>query len=268
MPSPRISDRRAQPSTGSLMAVPIAREERRVTNQRSEDQLRGVIDQTIIHFRRRKHIVSVINVSSRGAMIDADIDARIGETIELQLAKDNRTKCAVRWIRDGRIGMEFVNETIVWDCFRADEPSAPAPKPADEPEDGHAKAERPPRHALMRMGSLLWNGLTLPVRLRDISSKGAKLESGRNFLPGAEIELNLGDAGLVYAEVRWSKDGQVGLRFADEFDMESLAPKLEASPATKMLKPQYLETETSEDSPWAARFESLSFTDLRPTGPR
>ena len=67
------------------------------------------------------------------------------------------------------------------------------------------------------------------------------------------------------AEVRWSKDGQLGLRFADDFNMDTLAPRSAASePARDMLKPAYLETELRPDSPWAARFERLSMTDLRP----
>jgi len=250
----------AKPSKGSLMAVPIPRGEARITNHRGEDRLRDIIDHSFLYFRRRKHAVPVINVSSRGAMIDADVDARIGETVELQFAPGTRTKCTVRWARDGRIGLEFVNETIVWDCFLAEHSGAGDSLPQEADREPSTRA---PRHALMRMGSLYWNGLTLPVRLRNISEGGAQLESGHDLAPGAEVELNLGEAGFVYAEVRWSKDGQVGLRFAEEFDMASLAPAAtQESPAHDMMKPAYLETEQSADSPWAARFETLSLEEL------
>jgi hypothetical protein len=251
---------------GSLLKVAIPRGEARVTNQRAEDRKPGLVQHTLLWFRRRKHVVPVINVSSRGAMVHADIDARIGETVELQFAEASRTKCLVRWMREGRIGLEFVKETIVWDCFEVQEPDPEGSFPERPKAQPKSKKDRAPRHALVRMGSLLWNGMTLPVRIRNISSGGAKLESGRELAPGSEVELNLGEAGWVYAEVRWCREGQVGLRFADEFSLESLAARARepSAPANVMLKPQYLESENSPDSPWAARFERLSLTELKP----
>ncbi|TMJ17257.1 MAG: PilZ domain-containing protein [Alphaproteobacteria bacterium] len=258
--------------TGSLTRVAIPRGETRTTNQRAEDRHRGIVGETLLWFRRRKHVVPVVNVSSRGAMIDAEIEARIGETVELQFADDHRTRCVVRWIREGKIGVEFVDETIFWHEFqlsRAEAVAVAAAEAGPEPKSEEAPppqrrctgAHRPPRHALMRMGTVLWNGMVLPVRLRNISEGGAKLESGRDLAPGTEVELNLGDAGFVYGQVRWSKDGQVGVCFVEDFDLEALAPaKGEAPPP--MLKPQYLESETDPDSPWAARFERLSLGDL------
>src|SRR5687767_15805539 len=62
---------------GGLHKIAIRREEARVTNQRAEDRLLGQVEQSIIHFRRRKFVVRVVNVSSRGAMIEADIEPRI-----------------------------------------------------------------------------------------------------------------------------------------------------------------------------------------------
>src|SRR5687767_11202010 len=100
---------------GGLSKIAIRREEARVTNQRGEDRLHGQVEQSIIHFRRRKYVVRVVNVSSRGAMIESDIEPHIGERIDIQYTDDNRTKCVVRWLREGRIGLEFVEETILWD---------------------------------------------------------------------------------------------------------------------------------------------------------
>jgi hypothetical protein len=122
---------------------------------------------------------------------------------------------------------------------------------------------------LLRKGTLYWGGVTIEVRLRNISSGGAKVESEQELRPGSEVELDLGEAGFQMAEVRWSQDGQIGLRFADDFDIGSLAPSATSAgsePASDMLKPAYLETELRADSPWASRFERLSMTDLRVPG--
>ncbi|MEA3008682.1 MAG: hypothetical protein QOJ91_374 [Sphingomonadales bacterium] len=249
-------------SPGGLTKIAIKRQEARVTDQRLEDRLRGIVESTTIVFRRRKQDVAVVNVSSRGAMIRGEIEPRIGEKIELLFDGRNRTQCIVRWVRQGRIGLEFVNETIFWS---SDQSSGPVfqPEKAEAPAV-HAVTERESRHKLLRAGTLYWSGISIPVRLRNISGRGARVESGRELCPGSEVELDLGEAGFQVAEVRWSKDGQVGLRFADAFDIESLAPAHQGERPPEVVKPAYLETELQPDSPWAARFEKLTLTDLKP----
>jgi PilZ domain-containing protein len=253
-------------SPGGLTKIAIKREEARVTNQRLEDRLRGIVESTTIVFRRRRQDVGVVNVSSRGAMIRAEVEPRIGEQLDILFDGKTRTRCIVRWVREGRIGLEFVNETIFWTSDRANSPAYRPEKP--EPPAIHAVSEREPRQKLLRAGTLYWSGISIPVRLRNISGGGARVESGRDLCPGAEVELDLGEAGFQIAEVRWSKDGQVGLRFAQSFDIETLAPSQVAERPPEVLKPAYLETELQPDSPWAARFEKLTLTDLKPVGPK
>lgn len=258
---------------GGLSSIAIRREEARVTDQRGEDRLRDRIEQSTIHFRRRKQNVRVVNVSSRGAMIESDIEPRIGETLDIMFSEENRTRCVVRWVRGHRIGLEFVDEIIVWDCSAPAaavfQPAPPSRIEQQEQSGPRGVIDRSPRHTLLRKGTLYWGGITIEVRLRNISSGGAKVESDQELRPGSEVELDLGEAGFQMAEVRWSQDGQLGLRFADDFDIGSLAPSSTSTagePASDMLKPAYLETELRADSPWASRFERLSMTDLRAPG--
>lgn len=251
---------------GGLAKIAIKRQEARVTDQRLEDRLPGIVESSIIVFRRRRQEVSVVNVSSRGAMIRAEIEPRIGEQIDMLFDEKKRTRCIVRWVREGRIGLEFVNETILWTSERPGGPVFHAEKPEAQAAV-HAVADREPRQTLLRAGTLYWSGISIPVRLRNISGGGARVESGRELCPGAEVELDLGEAGFQIAEVRWSKDGQVGLRFAESFNIEALAPAHTGERPPELLKPAYLETELQPDSPWAARFERLSLTDLKTVNP-
>jgi PilZ domain len=267
--------RKAKPKSeaaapGGLTKIAIKRQEARVTDQRLEDRHFGIVERSTIVFRRRRYEAGVVNVSSRGAMIVADIEPRIGEKIDVQFSDDNRTRCVVRWIREGRIGLEFVDETIFWEAggrgpvFQYEKPVAEAADSAPV----HVAVEREPRQTLLRAGTLYWSGISIPVRLRNISGGGARIESGRELCAGSEVELDLGDGNFAVAEVRWSKDGQVGLRFAEAFDIDALAPShATGERPPEVLKPAYLETELQPDSPWAARFERLSLTDLKMVNP-
>ena len=251
-------------SLGGLTGLAIKRTEARLTNHRCEDRLRDILDETTIVFRRKKQCVRVVNVSSRGAMIECAIQARIGEKLDILFTEKNKTACVVRWVREGRIGVEFVDETIFWDATQTNGPVFRDAGKAPEQTSPRAVSDREPRQKLLRNGTLYWSGISIPVRLRNISAGGARIDSEQVIVAGAEVELDLGEAGFQYAEVRWAKDGQVGLRFATDFNLDTLAPAAASAPAAPdVLKPAYLETETRPDSPWAARFERLTLTDLK-----
>lgn len=122
---------------------------------------------------------------------------------------------------------------------------------------------RPPRYGLIRKASLQWNGMSFPVRVRNISAGGALLESERGLPPGAQVQLDLLNCGAFGAEVRWSDDTRIGIRFDRPFNIASLAPSQVRPGKTHMLQASYLATAQDPDSPWAARTERLTHTDLK-----
>jgi hypothetical protein len=240
---------------GSLTAIAVKREESRLHNQRREERHRDLIQSATVYFRRRKHQAGVINVSSGGIMVDCSIEPRIGEIVEIQFADCNRTRCAVRWMRDGRIGLEFGQETEIQGSvrirdfivarLRGEEIVSTSP-------GEHSSSDRAPRHGLLWVGTLHCNHDSIPVRLRNISAEGAMLETSVKFPVGAEVLLDLDDAGTTFARVRWADDGQMGVKFDTRFDLRKLV-KARQAPANNshMVKPKYLQSETSPDSPFA-----------------
>jgi diguanylate cyclase (GGDEF)-like protein len=128
--------------------------------------------------------------------------------------------------------------------------------------DGH-QFSRAPRHGLIRKAALEWEDKAVDVRLRNISPGGALLECPRGLAPGMTVSLVLPGCGVLEAEVRWSDAGRMGLRFAEEFDLRRLAPSKGSGANVSMLRPEYLSTEQSPASPWAARNERLTAGDLR-----
>lgn len=103
---------RREASGGSLADLRIPREERRVTNQRREERHWGVVDRAMIVFRRKKLLVRVINVSSSGIMIEAEIMPRIGEKVSVDFEGFDRLQGVVRWIKGGRIGLDLGDGSI------------------------------------------------------------------------------------------------------------------------------------------------------------
>ena len=99
-------------SGGSLVALNIPRGERRATDQRREDRHWGVVDRAILVFRRKKLLVRVVNVSSSGIMIEADIMPRIGEAVAIEFEGFDRLAAVVRWIKAGRIGLDLGDGSI------------------------------------------------------------------------------------------------------------------------------------------------------------
>jgi len=261
---------------GSLTAIAVKREESRLTNQRREERHRDIFEDATIHFRRKKIKVPVINASASGVMIEAEIEPRIGEAIQIQFAECNRTSCIVRWVRGNRVGLEFNQETTIIGASGIQdfiirklrgEREAPA-------EGSGSQANRTQRHALIWIGTVHFEHQSMPVRLRNISTDGAMLETDFPFKIGAEILLDLEEAGTAFARIRWAKGGQIGVKFDQKFNLKNLMQCKSSSTSvcattgkmtTYMVKPRYLDSETNADSPWAAMWDKLTMSELRST---
>jgi hypothetical protein len=91
----------------------IPRTQPRLVEQRSEPRHEEVVERAVISFRGRDYLVPVINISSRGTMVESDILPHIGETIVIQFENCTRIHGFVRWVRDGRLGLNFGHEIIL-----------------------------------------------------------------------------------------------------------------------------------------------------------
>ena len=83
---------------------------------------------------------------------------------------------------------------------------------------------RAPRYSLIRTANAQWNGMTFPVRIRNIAIGGALLESTRDLPDHAQIQLDIPGCSIMGADVRWSREGKVGVRFERPFNLRDLGP--------------------------------------------
>jgi hypothetical protein len=87
----------------------IPRSVKRVFDQRDEPrfELDGELQTAVLEHGGRNNVVRVGNISNSGAMvIYADVP-HIGESVTLQLLDHGAVTGQVRWVRDGRIGINF-----------------------------------------------------------------------------------------------------------------------------------------------------------------
>jgi hypothetical protein len=91
----------------------IPRMQRRMIDQRSEERFDGLVDRAVIIFRSQEYIVPVINISTRGTMIECEIMPRIGETVIIHFENCSPIHGFVRWVRQGRVGLSFGHEIIL-----------------------------------------------------------------------------------------------------------------------------------------------------------
>ncbi len=91
----------------------IPRTQPRQSEHRAEPRLEHLVERAVIFFRGQDHLVPVVNISSRGTMIESDIMPRIGETVVIQFENCTRIHGFVRWVRDGHIGLNFGHEIVL-----------------------------------------------------------------------------------------------------------------------------------------------------------
>jgi hypothetical protein len=96
-----------------LAAIRIPREQGRLVDQRSEERHSGLVESAVIYFRGEGHRVPVLNVSTRGTMIECNLVPRLGETVVIEFEACSRIHAFVRWVRDGRIGLNFGHEIVL-----------------------------------------------------------------------------------------------------------------------------------------------------------
>jgi len=252
-------ERTQRSRAAGLAGIAIPREESRRTNQRREDRHMNLADKAVITFRRRKIEVEVVNVSGHGVMIQSDIEPQPGERIHIRFEDCNQTRCAVRWIKDRQIGLEFAEETVLIAPADVRKLIVSGRRSGEQPPKTELEKERPARHALMLRGVLRCGIESHEVRLRNISAAGAMVDCAEDLIVGSPVVLALGGGGTVAAQalVRWCRSGQIGLRFEAPFDMCLLADgKTGNAPegsTRRYVKPDCLGSDGDPQSPRAAR---------------
>lgn len=80
---------------------------RRLLDERAEERSDGEAQTAVLNHRGHRHVVRVANLSASGVMIVYSGDLAEGEELVLQLLDQGSVTGKVRWVRDGRVGVNF-----------------------------------------------------------------------------------------------------------------------------------------------------------------
>ena len=81
--------------------------------RRSEPRHESLADLAVLQFRGHEYVVPVVNISSRGTQIETDLMPRLGESVVIRFEGCSPLYAFVRWIRDGRLGLNFGCELTI-----------------------------------------------------------------------------------------------------------------------------------------------------------
>ena len=85
----------------------IPRSVRRMFDEREEPREPAESQTAVLEVRGCRHVVRLVNISPSGAMVIFPHMPHIGEQVVLHLLGRGRIPGHVRWVRDGRIGVNF-----------------------------------------------------------------------------------------------------------------------------------------------------------------
>lgn len=169
------------------------------------------IDQSFVRGAAKK--------DSRNAAIVRSI-VTLAQSLEMETtAEGAETHDELELIRD--LGCSHVQGYIFGRPMNAEEATRLAQQNKTVAAEGF-QFNRPPRQGLLKLANLQWNGMQMPVRVRNISTGGALLECDRSIEAEASVQLDVPGCGCVGGRVRWSDGGRMGIQFDDEFDLRRL----------------------------------------------
>ena len=90
-----------------LSGAMIPRRVKRMFDQREDVRVPPDPNQAMLGWRGKSQAVKVVNVSDGGAMLLLDEVPHIGERVTLQRVDRGLIAGQVRWVRDGRVGVNF-----------------------------------------------------------------------------------------------------------------------------------------------------------------
>lgn len=178
------------------------------TDRRSGQRYMTVLQAGKLVTARFQELCLIRNISSGGMMAEIFAPVAEGEDVDIEFKAGVAAAGIVRWVRDGRAGIEF-KQRIDVDAVLAPHRGRMAPRSPRLDIDGMAAIE---------IGD---DEISLPVL--DISQGGIKVAAHEELEPGLDVVVNIDGLPLRASSVRWVKDGCAGISFNNIMSLSQIA---------------------------------------------
>lgn len=169
----------------------------------------------------RQELCLIRNISARGMMAEVFSDFAADERIGIEFKAGTETRGTVRWVENGRIGIEFERPIDVHHVL--------APH-------GASLTPRSPRLRVDGRAGIEIDDETCSVTVVDISQGGMKVHHDGHLEQGAEVLVSVEGLPLRKAIVRWAEAGSAGLSFTRVMPLDRIsywAARQVAAPAAR-----------------------------------
>jgi hypothetical protein len=223
----------------SLCAIRVSRSTARTVDQRG-DSRRDSEESVAMGFRGEEVGAALINISTKGAKIRAEIEPVIGEPLDLAFPGGERIDGVVRWVREGCVGVEFraphagpaAGATATAAAPRTPDDTTlekDATDGADEEFLSHESSRSAKRARVLLAAKLETARGPVDARLRDLSCKGALLECRRPPAVGEEVVFSRGET-VIPSRIAWTSSDRVGLEFKQPIEESEVLVHINRAP--------------------------------------
>lgn len=168
----------------------------------------------------------VRNISAGGLMFETLHPPAIGQHLLVELRSDKRMTGTVRWVREGKAGLQFDTPIDVPQMLKEERSPLLRVRP---------RSPRFVRQGIIRL--LPPEGEPVLGDIIDLGAGGVSCRTDQPVLRGQPIVAVLDGVGATNAEVRWARGDAVGIRFEKPLPWKPLqlwldhAPRLTSSTA-------------------------------------
>ena len=146
----------------------------------------------------RRELCLIRNISEGGMMIRPYCDLIEGTELTIELKTGFTMKCAVAWVRENAVGVEFDQQIDMLEILTN---TQDGPRP------------RMPRIEVDCFATVRDGANVHRMRVQDVSQGGVKLETAVILNKGGDLVVSLPGLDPQPAAIRWTEGGQLGVTF-------------------------------------------------------
>jgi hypothetical protein len=173
----------------------------------------------LLHFEGREILCVVREISAGGLSARSYQALFVGDRVQAELRAGELIEGSVIWVRGWDVGIAFVAPVDVDEVLKS----------RWVKEDG--RRQRLPRvHLECRARLRIASRCGIPVKVEDLSQRGAKIRLEKPVSEMGDATLTLPDLPPIAVVIRWRNDDLMGLSFIDSLSFDRLALWLQAHP--------------------------------------